>query len=57
MPIVAGDGITIAPNAAGDKVEVKSLVTTLNNQTYQIGVVTALPSAPSENTIYFVTEA
>lgn len=57
LPIVAGDGITIAPNAAGDKVEVKSLVTTLNNQTYQIGVVTALPSAPSENTIYFVTEA
>ena len=57
LPIVAGDGITIAANAAGDKVEVKSLVTTLNNQTYQIGVVTALPSAPSENTIYFVTEA
>ena len=57
LPIVAGDGITIAPNTAGDKVEVKSLVTTLNNQTYQIGVVTELPSAPSENTIYFVTEA
>lgn len=25
LPIVAGDGITIAPNAAGDKVEIKSI--------------------------------
>ena len=57
LPIVAGDGITIAPNAAGNRVSINSKVTTLNNQTYQIGVVTALPSAPSENTIYFVTEA
>ena len=112
VPIVAGDGITIAPNAAGDKVEVKSVApltvelplegesrsvvasndspktrlidiskvggnyrfafnlpiyaaggllikNSYSTQTVinEINVVTALPSTPNDNTIYFVTEA
>ena len=112
VPIVAGDGISIAPNAAGDKVEVKSVApltvelplegesrsvvasndspktrlidiskvggdyrfafnlpiyaaggllikNSYSTQTVinEINVVTALPSTPNDNTIYFVTEA